>query len=83
MRKSLRFLLPTVLCLLIVGCSSATRTVLVSPPLPLACKIQCPMYPTEPPVSSDLLDDWLRWGDDVTADYEACRALHADCASAQ
>lgn len=83
MRNSLRCLPLIALCLLIAGCSSATRTVLVSPPLPLACRVQCPTYPTEPPVNSDALDDWLRWGDDVSADYEACRALHADCAAAQ
>lgn len=76
-----RYLLPSALCLLTVACSSAPRTVLVSTPIPLACRVQCETYPTAPPVASPLLDDWLMWGDDVTADYETCRRLHNDCVS--
>jgi len=79
MPRSIPFLLLTVLLMSLVGCSSAPRTVLVSPPLPLACRVQCPTYPSEPPVGSESLDDWLFWGDDVTADYLACMQLHADC----
>lgn len=77
-----RCLLSIALCLLIVGCSSAPRTVLVTLPAPLACRIPCPPMPTEPPVNSDKLDDWLMWGDDVSEDYLQCERMHADCVSA-
>lgn len=82
MHASPRYLLPIALCLMIVGCSSQVRTVIGSPALPLACRVQCDPYPTAPPMTSPALDDWLMWGDDVTADYETCRQLHADCVSA-
>lgn len=71
-----------VLSILLAACSQPTRTVRVSPPTPAACLLPCNPYPAEPPAHSSRLDDWLRWGDDVTADYDTCRRLHADCVSA-
>lgn len=79
MSNWLRYLLLSVSYLLIAGCSSSHRTVLVTPPTPLACRVLCNPYPTAPPASSLELDDWLMWGDDVSADYEECRRLHEDC----
>ena len=79
MTRSLRCLLPIVSCLLIAGCSSPPRTVLVSQPVPLACRVPCIEYPATPPTHSESLDDWLRWGDDVSADYDECRYLHEQC----
>jgi hypothetical protein len=81
MRTWPRCLLLIVLYLTIAGCSSPQRTVLVTPPTPLACRVPCNPYPTAPPASSLELDDWLMWGDDVSADYDECRRLHADCVS--
>lgn len=79
MKNSPRCLLLTALCLTTVACSSAQPTVRVSPPIPHACLVNCEPFPTAPPVHSERLDDWLSWGDDATADYEACRRLKADC----
>lgn len=82
MLNSKHFLLPIALCLTTVACSSAQPTVRVSPPIPHACRVNCENWPAAPPVTSPDLDDWLKWGDDVTADYETCRRLHNDCVSA-
>lgn len=82
MRRWQRSLQPIALCLLTAGCSSAPPIALVSPPTPAACRAECEPYPTTPPIESDQLDDWLRWGDDVSADYASCTRLHADCVHA-
>lgn len=78
MKSSLRCLLLIAASMSLVACSSTVRTVLVSPPPPLACLIECADYPTAPPMS-DNLDDWLKWGDDVAADYQYCAQLHNSC----
>lgn len=78
--RSASFLLVPVLLMSLVGCSSTVRTVLVSPPPPLVCQIPCAEYPTAPP-TGDALDDWLKWGDDVTVDYQSCMVLHNLCVS--
>lgn len=77
-----RLILLSVLCLMIAGCSSPTRTVLATPQPPYVCRVECASFPAQPPVMSSSLDDWLLWGDDVTADYLDCRALHSECVRA-
>lgn len=80
MNNSMRYLMLGLGLMSLVGCSSTVRTVLVSQNPPLACLIECPEYPTAPPMVEDL-DEWLKWGDDVSADYQYCAQLHNSCAT--